>query len=132
MAYISVPEVREIRNALKERFRNKLKFSVRRQTHQTVVVSILSGDIDFGSIGQDGIEYIKPDTSDYGKHTSLFDDIIRIIKDTNECQESGWNDTSKWIAYYFHLEVGKDTKLYKFNGVEKVQKLDKNRKRVIL
>jgi hypothetical protein len=120
MAYISVPEVKEIRHALKVRFGEKLKFSVRRRFHHTVVVSILSGDIDFEDIGRDAPQRIatfRSRASTYGKHNSLFGDITRII----EYPTAEEYDFSllPMGAYYFHLEVGKKDKLYKFTGVKK-------------
>jgi len=126
MAYISVPEVSQIRNALKKHFRGKLKFSVRRQTHRRVVVSILSGDIDFGLLGQNKIEKIHTPVYDYGKHNSLFRDIVDIILfPTAVAEEFHITPGLFERPYYFHLEVGKRDKLYKFNGTEKCRKLDK-------
>jgi hypothetical protein len=120
MAYISVPEVGVIRNALKVRFGEKLKFSVRRKTHRSVFVSILSGDIDFGPLGQNSIEKIHTPVYDYGKHNALFRDIVDIINfPTADTEEyfvvPGFNE----IPYFYHLEVGKKGNLYKFAGVKK-------------
>lgn len=48
MAYISTEQVKEIRQNLKKEFPN-LKFSVKRLYYSKVQVSILSGNIDFGT-----------------------------------------------------------------------------------
>ena len=42
MAYISTDEVKEVRKALKERFKNKLKFSVRREHYSSLAVSLIT------------------------------------------------------------------------------------------
>jgi len=47
MAYISTNEVKEVRKALKEKFGKNLKFSVTRDHHSSVSVSIMEGNIDF-------------------------------------------------------------------------------------
>lgn len=118
MSYISVAEVAEIRHALKSKFGEKLKFSVRRRFHHTVVVSILSGDIYFEDIGQDEptrIATFRSRASSYGKHNSLFSDITRIIENpSTEEYEFSWKPTA---SYFSHLEVGKKGNLYKFTGV---------------
>lgn len=122
MAYISVPEVKEIRHALKVRFGEKLKFSVRRRFHHTVVVSILSGDIDFEDIGRDAPQRIatfRSRASTYGKHNSLFGDIVSIIQTPEQGVYPCELSQEYTISYFYHLEVGKKDKLYKFTGVKK-------------
>ena len=47
MAYISTNEVKEVRKALKEKFGKNLKFSVTRDHHSSVSVSIMEGVVDF-------------------------------------------------------------------------------------
>ncbi len=46
MAYISTDEVKAVRVALKEHFKNKIKFSVRREHYSSLNVSITSGEIN--------------------------------------------------------------------------------------
>ena len=142
MAYISTNEVKEVRTALKERFKNKLKFSVKRDHYSSVVVSIMSGEINFydGSLdredswhkdaakhifdGHESINEYYPEN--YGKHGALFQDIVNIMKTAPANAENGreWYDRSDAMtdyfdtAFYVNLSVGKWDKPYEFKGVK--------------
>ena len=96
MAYISTDEVKAVRVALKERFKNKLKFSVTRSNYSSINVAIVSGEINFfdGSLDRkdkyhpdapahkfDGYEQINEYYPEhYGKHSELFKNIVEIMK----------------------------------------------------
>tara|TARA_R100000664_G_C2628278_1_gene59078 strand:+ start:56 stop:478 length:423 start_codon:yes stop_codon:yes gene_type:complete len=126
MAYITTDEVKEIRKELKETFPN-LKFSVRKDHHSTVNVSIVKGNIDFTD--EFGIRSTKlaeafniaygyariypSDKSFSAEKKKLFDKIIDIIK-TAPATVGGkvWYDDSDPqaeiydTAFYFKVYVG--------------------------
>ena len=142
MAYISTDEVKAVRNALKEHFKNKLKFSVRREHYSSLQVSIVSGEINFydGSLDHedrhnpnapsykfDGHEQINEYyPENYGKHKTLFEDIVGIMKTAPGNIEGGraWYDNSDAMtdyfdtAYYTNISVGKWNKPYEFKGAK--------------
>ena len=140
MAYISTDEVKAVRVALKERFKNKLKFSVRREHYSSLNVSIVSGEINFfdGSLDRkdpwnkeapnhkfDGYEQINEYyPENYGKHSELFKNIVEIMKTAPANVKGGraWYDNSDAMtdyfdtAYYTHLNIGKWDKPYEFKA----------------
>jgi hypothetical protein len=142
MAYISTDEVKAVRVALKERFKNKLKFSVRREHYSSLQVSIVSGEINFydGSLdyedrhnpnapshkfdGHEQINEYYPEN--YGKHKTLFEDIVGIMKTAPANIKGGraWYDNSDAMidyfdtAYYTNISVGKWNKPYEFKGAK--------------
>ena len=142
MAYISTDEVKAVRVALKERFKNKLKFSVRREHYSSLNVSIVSGEINFfdGSLNRkdkyhpdavghvfDGHEQINEYYPEYyGKHEMLIAEIINIMKTAPANVKGGraWYDNSDAMidyfdtAYYTHLNIGKWNKPYEFTGAK--------------
>ena len=142
MAYISTEEVKAVRVALKERFKNKLKFSVRREHYSSLNVSIVSGEINFfdGSLNRkdkyhpdavghvfDGHEQINEYYPEYyGKHEMLIAEIINIMKTAPANVKGGraWYDNSDAMidyfdtAYYTHLNIGKWNKPYEFTGAK--------------
>jgi hypothetical protein len=142
MAYISTEEVKAVRVALKERFKNKIKFSVRREHYSSLNVSIVSGEINFfdGSLDRedpwnkeapahkfDGYEQINEYyPENYGKHKALFSEIVKIMKTAPASIEGGraWYDKSDAMidyfdtAYYTHLNIGKWNKPYEFKGAK--------------
>ena len=142
MAYISTDEVKAVRVALKERFKNKLKFSVRRENYSSLNVSITSGEINFfdGSLNRkdkyhpdavghvfDGHEQINEYYPEYyGKHEMLIAEIINIMKTAPANIKGGraWYDNSDAMidyfdtAYYTHLNIGKWDKPYEYKGAK--------------
>lgn len=127
MAYISAAEVREIRNELKYRFGNKLKFSVKNDNNSKVNVAIKSGTVDFSDIlkGQSHIGINEYHMTQYGSHKAIFDEIFQIIKTAPAKAENGreWFDHSDSMtdyshtAFYIGLRVGiSSDKPYKFTG----------------
>ena len=142
MAYISTNEVKEIRLALKERFKNKLKFSVRKEHYSSVSVSIVSGEINFYDGSLDSEDRHNPNApinkfdghlqinnyypEYYGKHATLFEDIDNILKTAPGTIEGGreYYDNSDAMtdyfdtAYYMSISIGKWNKPYEFTGAK--------------
>ena len=142
MAYISTEEVKAVRVALKESFKNKIKFSVRREHYSSLNVSIISGEINFfdGSLDRkdkyhpeasahkfDGYEQINEYyPENYGKHSELFKKIVEIMKTAPANIKGGraWYDNSDAMtdyfdtAYYTHLNIGKWDKPYEYKGAK--------------
>jgi len=140
MAYISTEEVKAVRVALKESFKNKIKFSVRREHYSSLNVSIISGEINFFDGSLDRKDKYNPEASahkfdgyeqineyypeNYGKHKALFSEIINIMKTAPASIEGGraWYDKSDAMidyfdtAYYTHINIGKWDKPYEFKG----------------
>ena len=122
MAYISTEEVREIRNALKDRFgKEGFKFSVRQKDHSSVHVHILTGKRDFSDIAPEGYAQINRYHLDfYGEHETLFQEIQNVIKKAPAKAEGGreWFDKSDSMsdyfntAFYININVGKWDKPY--------------------
>jgi len=106
MAYIKTNEVKEIRKELKAQFPN-LKFSVRKQHHSSVTVSIMKGDVDFSDIMRDDEGYAQVNHYHFGNydaHRELFEKIDQIIKTAPAKAEGGeaWFDESDSMVDYFH------------------------------
>ena len=142
MAYISTEEVKAVRVALKDSFKNKIKFSVRREHYSSLNVSIVSGEINFfdGSLDSedrhnpnapinkfDGYEQINEYyPENYGKHSELFKKIVEIMKTAPANVKGGraWYDNSDAMtdyfdtAYYTHLNIGKWDKPYEYKGAK--------------
>ena len=124
MAYIRTEEVREIRNTLKEEFGPDLKFSVKKQHHSSVLVTIKKGNVDFSDIMREGdrgyTQINQYHLGQYGRHAMLFDSIVDVIKTAPGKAEGGreWFDKSDAMvdyfhtAFYFNLEVGNFNKPY--------------------
>ena len=105
MAYIRTDEVAAIRGQLKEAF-PQLKFSVRKQHHSSVIVTIKSGTVDFSDV-LDENGYCQ--TNQYwldrmGQHKELFEEIYKIVKTAPGTVEGGreWFDDSDSMTDYFH------------------------------
>jgi hypothetical protein len=122
MAYITTEETKEIRKALKEAFPG-WKFSVRREHHSSVRVTILEGPEDFSDIllGRPAMSINHYWLDKYGRHESFFQQIIDIIKDAPAKAPNGraWYDRSDAmvdyfdIAFYIDLYLGSWEKPYK-------------------
>lgn len=131
MAYISTNEVKAIREALNAKYGDKLKFSVTRQNGTSVIVSIVSGKVNFDdlwsgktpndySYGCRGINHYYLTKENYGKHVKLFSDIIKIIHKAPGTVEGGseyFNDSDSMTdyfhtAFYYTIQVGKWNKPY--------------------
>ena len=132
MAYISVEDVKMIRNALKKEM-PQYKFSVVRDHHSSVTIAMMKGpafaefeyfdrythEYKKGTLGQNnGYDQINTyHTGDfYGEeNAAIFDKIVKIAKTAPTKQ---WYDDSDAMtdyfdtAYYIHLNVGKFGKDY--------------------
>lgn len=125
MAYIKTEEVAAIRGQLKEKFKG-LKFSVRKQHHSSVIVTIKAGNVDFSDILDDsGYTQVNQYWLDRtGKHQHLFEEIIKVIKTAPGTVEGGreWFDESDSMtdyfhtAFYFSVNVGDYYKPYVYNN----------------
>jgi len=105
MAYIRTDEVAAIRGQLKAKF-PQLKFSVRKQHHSSVIVTIKSGTVDFSELLD---EHGYAQTNQYwlsrmGKHQALFEKIYEVIKTAPASVPGGraWFDESDSMTDYFH------------------------------
>jgi len=105
MAYINTQEVAAIRGQLKAKF-PQLKFSVRKQHHSSVIVTIKSGTVDFSELLD---EHGYAQTNQYwlnrmGKHEALFEKIYEVIKTAPASVPGGraWFDESDSMTDYFH------------------------------
>jgi hypothetical protein len=132
MAYITTPEVKEIRLALKEKFGKKFKFSVtRRDGGLAVNVAIMSGTTDLSSLwanksetdygyGYTNINHFHITEENYGDDVKLFQEIDTIIRTAPAKAEGGrayFDDSDSQtdyfhVAYYYDIEVGKYDKPY--------------------
>ena len=142
MAYISTEEVKAVRVALKESFKNKIKFSVRREHYSSLNVSIISCEINFFDGSLDRKDKYNPEApahkfegyeqineyypENYGKHSELFKKIVEIMKTAPANVKGGraWYDNSDAMtdyfdtAYYTHLNIGKWDKPYEYKGAK--------------
>ncbi len=114
MAYISTETVKNIRNALKEKF-PEYKFAVRQQHHSSLYVSIMKGPLE---LAQDvrtdyGYTQINHYYLDRTVHGEFYGKIVDCIKEVGE-----WFDKSDIMtdyfhtAFYFNIEVGRHGKPY--------------------
>lgn len=108
MAYITTQEVKEIRNELKKSFPN-LKLSVTREHHSVLNVSIMEGNIDFGS------QYQQLNHLYLREHKNKHNMILRMI--TMICNTKNFDHSDPQtdyfnVGYYFHLQIGKWDKGY--------------------
>lgn len=130
MAYINAAQVKEVRKALKEKFGNKIKFSVCLREYMEVDVSIMASEEDFSYLWKGksedaygyGYNHINHFHLDQYKdeHAKLFKEIIEIMKTAPAKAEGGraWYDNSDSMtdyfdtAFYLSLNVGKWDKPY--------------------
>lgn len=111
MAYINADDVKIIRNELKAEF-PKYKFSVRREHHSSVNISIMSGPMDFnlgknkyGDDNHGGINHL---------HLNLYPEAVQpMLKKVSEIAHKKHWDKSDiqsdyfHCAYFVHINVGK-------------------------
>jgi len=116
MAYIKTEEVKQIREALKNKYPN-IKWSITREHYSNINVCILKSDIDFSDIESSGYYRINHYHLDkYPEHhQKLFNDIVDIIMNSSDRK---WFDKSDsmsdyfHVAFYFDLSIGKYAKPY--------------------
>jgi hypothetical protein len=141
MAYIKTEEVAAIRGQLKEKFKG-LKFSVRKQHHSSVSVTIKAGNVDFSDILDDnGYAQINQYwLNRTGKHEHLFEEIYKVIKTAPASVEGGreWFDDSDSMTDYFHtafymsVNVGSWDKPYVYNNPYSKKKTAKKTSKKVL
>lgn len=108
MAYINAQETAQIRNALKAAFPT-IKFSVRKEHHSSLHVSVVKGDLDL----QDG--QINQYYLDKTSHPEFWNQVLEIIKtgsDRKWFDESDSQTDYFHIAFYINLRVGEWNKPY--------------------
>ena len=136
MAFINKEDVKAIRNELKKQYPN-IKFSVRKDHHSSVQITLVSGDVDFYDGSLDFFDRysqkIQPfpgsaqinqyHTHYYGIHKPLFDNIYEICK-TAPINGNGYHKNKGWFddsdamtdyfhtAYYINISVGAWNKNY--------------------
>jgi len=133
MAYINAKDVQAIRQELKAAFPN-FKFSVTKQHHSSVIVTLKQGDVDFSDITDaDGYAQINQYWLDRtGVHAPLFEKIVEIVKTAPMRGEGyhvnkGWYDNSDSMtdyfdpAYSFSINVGNYYTPYAYTGVRQVE-----------
>ena len=128
MAYISGEHTKQIRNALKEVFKDtSIKFGVKKFGHSSVTVTLLEGP-DFPTAREycqkectNGIGYYDVNPYWYRKNMlsiecDIMDKVIEVIKLGSSRK---WFDKSDaqtdyfWKAFYFDITIGKFGKPYK-------------------
>lgn len=111
MPYISTESVKEIRNELKSTF-PKFKFSVRRDHYSSVIVTVLSGPIDFG--GTDiGVNHFWIDTH-WGHNPKALEFLTKLKsilgREQRELVYDG--DYGSVPNYYYSISIGRWDKPY--------------------
>jgi len=139
MAYIDAADVKAIRTELKAAFPN-CKFSVRKLHGAKVVVTLLSGDVDFSNYHRavwgesekfDGYAQINNYhyQNDRDEYTAFFSAILDIMR-TAPSRGTGANSGTVWYnnsdimtdyfdtAYYMNLFIGDWDKPYVFKATK--------------
>jgi hypothetical protein len=111
MPYISTESVKEIRNELKSTFPN-FKFSVRRDNHSSVIVTVLSGPIDFGGTDISVNQYWLADN--WGHNPEALDFLTKlksiIGREQRELVYDG--DYGSVPNYWYSISIGRWDKPY--------------------
>ena len=111
MAFISSEKVKEIRTNLKAAF-PEIKFSVRKENHSAVRVTILQSPYDFGMTGN------YTDVNHYWLHQSklnhkeILEQIAKISNDGNHNNSRPEIDYFD-VGWYFTLKIGDWDRPYK-------------------
>lgn len=124
MAYINAAEVKKIRECFKAAFPG-FKFSIRKEDHCKVIVTVLSGPVDL-TMHLNGGYRTNYDVNQYHmyqycEHQELFNTMIDIIKRAGRT----WYDKSDAqvdyfdTAFYFNLRVGMWSKPYEVKPYKK-------------
>lgn len=113
MAYISVEEVKNVREKLKEQF-PKFKFSVSGGSSLELKVAIMKGPEDFSELTKD---WSNPTINEYhlhnyGKFEKFFEKILKVMKSQDWFDESDSMTDYFHVAYYMNLSIGKWNKPY--------------------
>ena len=132
MAWITTDQVREIRNALKEKF-PEIKFSVTKEHGTSVHVKIMKSPYDFSYLNRFRPDCHTPINRYHlpeGPHKNLFEEILEIILfgssrkfyDNSDAQID-YFDT----AFYVHMGIGDWGKGYEMIPWEKAKKAVKKK-----
>lgn len=113
MAYISVDEVKNVRELLKQKF-PKFKFAVSGGNSLSLKVAIMKGPEDFSEVlgVWKSIDINEFYTYKYGKFENLFNDMFAVMKSQNWFDQSDSMVDYFHTAYYLNLSVGKWNKPY--------------------
>ena len=128
MAWITTEQVKEIRNALKEKF-PEIKFSVRKENGTSVHVNILKSPYDFSYVNRfrpDGHTQLNRYHLPEGPHKNLFEEILEIILfgssrkfyDNSDAQIDYFD-----CAFYVNMGIGDWGKGYEMIPWEKAKKM---------
>ncbi len=128
MAYISAENTKQIRNALKEVFKDTgIKFGVKKFGHSSVTVTLLEGP-DFPTAREyvqkecsNGIGYYDVNPYWYPKNMTLIEcdiihkviEVIKLGSSRKYFDESDAQTDYFWKAFYFDITIGKFGKPYK-------------------
>lgn len=119
MAYITADEVKAIRVALRKEY-PLYKWSVTKNHHSGVNVSIMAGPVSFSEI-LDSRNYSQINEyhlDHYGEYEKFLRDVVNIIKTADK----QWYDKSDAMtdhfdtAFYIHLSIGRWDRGYEYNG----------------
>lgn len=115
MAHISTEDVKIIRQKLKKEFPS-LKFSVTRQHGSTVKISIMEGNLDFGTT-----EHVQFNTYhlDFYKHEEVLERILDIANNGSSKKNFDHSDSQTdyfYVGFYVDIDLGKWDRPYKFIG----------------
>jgi hypothetical protein len=129
VAYITTEETREIRNALKETFKNTtFKFGVKKDHYSSITVTIKAGaelPTVAKKLTENGSDYypLNPYHLDQNIGTEnefiVLNEVIRVIK---EGSSNKWYDKSDSMtdyfdtAFYFYVNIGQYKKPYQVNN----------------
>ena len=128
MAYISGEHTKQIRNALKEVFKDtSIKFGVRKFGHSSVTVTLLEGP-DFPTAREyvqkecsNGIGYYDVNPYHFPKYMTLIEcdiihkviEVIKLGSSRKYFDESDIQTDYFFKAFYFDITIGKFGKPYK-------------------
>lgn len=113
MAYITVSEVKNVRELLKKKF-PEYKFSVSGGNSLKLNVAIMKGPEDFSEILRDwtSVGINEYHLHLYGKHQELFEKILKVMKSQDWFDKSDSMTDYFNVAYYTDLSIGRWNKPY--------------------
>lgn len=109
MPFISKEEVKEIRNELKKELPN-IKFSVRKLHDMEVNITLVKGDIDFGTNREQVNQYHLENHWDGERY-----EVLKKVNDiaSKNKHEVVWDgDYGSVPNYYVHIQIGRFDKPY--------------------
>lgn len=113
MPYISTETVKEIREKIKQEFKD-YKFSITREHSSSVIIAILSSSHDFGVDYEQVNEfYIDRDYQDKPAQAKFLNRLLEICKEAKaQVIVNKDSDYGDWPNYYISLHIGKYDKPY--------------------